>query len=252
MLHAKLIALGFTKEESLLYVTLLQYGTQPASALARITGTGRVNTYHHLQKLIKKSLVISSKRKGVLHYTAEPPRAILNDQIIRVKTAEEILPELTALSTEDTRKPKIELREGKEGIKKIFDAMLEQRGGEIVSFSNFEKLEAFLPNYLQDHFQERIKRKIKTRFITPRVEKAEAFVPKFFPSEYDKSLVETFFISPEETSFESDISIFNGFIAILNLNQESPVGVLIENPQLYHTQKAIFDLAWLGATSFIT
>jgi len=38
----------------------------------------------------------------------------------------------------------------------------------------------------------------------------------------------------------------------MNLNEKNPIGVLIENTELFRTQKAIFDLAWLGATSFIT
>ena len=72
------------------------------------------------------------------------------------------------------------------------------------------------------------------------------------PKNFPQKLSEIFLISPEEFQFASEITIFSGSIAILNLHESNPVGILIENAELYKTQKAIFDLAWLGATSFIT
>ncbi len=130
--------------------------------------------------------------------------------------------------------------------------MTEIRESEIVSFSNFERLGNFLPDFLPSHFEKRLERKIKTRFISPKSAKAETFCDQFFPKEYNEALLEVFLISPDEFNFDSEITIFAGSIAILNLNEENPIGILVENPELFHTQKAIFDLAWLGATSFIT
>jgi len=130
--------------------------------------------------------------------------------------------------------------------------MTEIRESEIVSFSNFERLGNFLPDFLSSHFEKRLERKIKTRFILLRSAKAETFCDQFFPKEYNEALLEVFLISPDEFNFDSEITIFAGSIAILNLNEENPIGILVENPELFHTQKAIFDLAWLGTTSFIT
>jgi hypothetical protein len=78
------------------------------------------------------------------------------------------------------------------------------------------------------------------------------YVIEFLAANLDQKLLEIFLISPKEFYFESEISIFAGSIAIMNLQEKNPVGVLIQTPELYRTQKAIFDLAWLGATSFVT
>ena len=136
----------------------------------------------------------------------------------------------------------------------IFERFLRSDVKEMVSFSNFEKLSEFFENksFLEKHFEQRFKKGIKTRFISPRNDLAENFIDTFFRKHLSDGLVEVFLISPEEFYFDSEITIFDNSISIINLNKKSPVGVLIENKELYQTQKAIFDLAWLGATSFIT
>ena len=130
--------------------------------------------------------------------------------------------------------------------------MISTQNSEIVSFSNFKLLSQFSPNFLKNHFIEREKNNIKTRFISSRETGVENFQKEFFSEDFDEKLLEIFLISQKEFLFESEITIFSDSIAIMDLNQTQPIGVLIENPELYRTQKAIFDLAWLGATSFIT
>ena len=252
MIETKLKALDLNDDESAIYLMLLKFGSSNVASIARITKIPRINCYHHLEKLTKKGLVSVSERQKVKHFTAENPKVFINREMERLNFARAVVPELLALSTDNSRKPRIQFFDGKDGVKNVFDQMTEIRDSEIVSFSNFERLGNFLPDFLPSHFETRLERKIKTRFISPRSVKAETFCDKFFPKEYNEALLEVFLISPDEFNFDSEITIFAGSIAILNLNEENPIGILIENPELFHTQKAIFDLAWLGATSFIT
>jgi len=259
MLEKNLKYLGFSREEIAIYLTCLKFGSSSVAQISRMTKIGRVNCYFYIEKLLRKGVLSESKKRGVKTFSAENPRIFVNKEIEKLNIAREILPELLAISSTNPQKPKIKFFEEKTGIKNIFEKMLEIRESEIVSFSNFEKLAAFFSgeNFLQNHFQKRLEQKIKTRFISPRSKIAEKFREKFFPNlktvnKELKSLVpEIFLVSKNEFFFESEISIFSGSIAILNLNKKNPLGVLLENPELFKTQKAIFDLAWLGATSFI-
>lgn len=128
-----------------------------------------------------------------------------------------------------------------------------QKNSEIVTFSNFEKVDGFFGDkaFLKAHFEARIRNGIKTRFISPKNPVTEEFVRSMLSGMISRDLLEVFLIPSGEFYFTSEISIFSNSIAILNLSKELPVGVLIENKELHDTQKAIFDLAWLGATSFI-
>ena len=231
----------------------LKFGNSSAAQISRATKIARVNCYFYIEKLLKKGILSESKKNGVKIFLPANPRFLVNREIEKLNIAREILPQLLAFSAENQRAPRIQFFEKKIGIKNIFEKMLENSTGEIVSFSNFEKLTKFFvdENFLQNHFEMRFIKKIKSRFISPRSFYAEKFCDNFFEKKFDKNLLEIFLVSPEKFFFESEISIFDGAIAILNFDKKNPLGILVENEKLFRTQKAIFDLAWLGATGFV-
>lgn len=246
--------LWLKKEEIQIYLCLLEFGSLATSSIARITKIGRVNCYHYIEKLIQWWYISVSQKSWTKIFLAENPNIFLNKEKERMNLIQEIIPDLLTLSSKSPHKPNIQFFEWKAGIKNIFNTLNTIESTEIVSFSNFEKLTVFFQDtdFLKNHFQERIQKNIKTRFISPRNEVAEDFAATFFPESFQEKLLEVFLISQKEFYFESEITIFNWKIAIMNLTQENPVWVLIENESLYKTQKTIFWLAWLGATSFIT
>ncbi len=252
MIEQKLQFLGLLPEEIKIYLTLLKYGTSSVAGISRITKIGRVNCYHYIEKLLAKGLITQSQKSKVKHFTAENPRIFINKEQEKLNIATDLIPELLAISSTSGEKPKIQIFEGWDGVRNIFHKMVEAESREIVSFSNFDKLSELLPDFLPEHFEKRLEKGIKTRFISPWTETAEKFRGNFFPADMDRKLLETFLIHQNEFYFDSEITIFAGFVAIINLNKKNPVGVVIENPEIYRTQKTIFDLAWLGATSFIS
>jgi len=254
MISRTLRFLGFKQEEIDIYLACLEYGQSSIANIAQITKIGRVNCYHYTEKLVQGGYLSVSQKRKVKTFSAEHPRIFLNREQEKLNLAQELMPELLALSSKNPQKPKIQFFEGINGVKAIFEKFLELRKTEIVSFSHFEKLADFFgeDHFLQQHFEKRVEQGIKTRFISPRTKASDHFISTFYPQDFDQKLLEVFLISSEEFFFESEITIFAGSIAIVNLSRENPIAVLIENPELYRTQKAIFDLAWLGATSFVT
>lgn len=252
-LERQLKFLGLSKEESRIYLTCLQHDFLPVSVIARLSDVGRVNCYHHIEKLLEKGLLRSSKYKGNKVFSAENPNIFVSKEQERFNIVEGILPELIALSSKNPKKPRLEFMEGKQGITRLFRILEGLQKTEIVSFSNLEKLGSFFdePHFLQEHFQKRLDSQVKSRFISPRSRYSENFRNQYFPKEFDQKLLEIFSISSEEFGFASDITIFPEAIAIINLSSKTPLAVLIENKDLFRTQKAVFDLAWLGATSFM-
>ena len=173
MYESQLRFLGLSEEESKIYLTLLKYGTSSVAQISRLTAIGRVNCYHYIEKLLHKGVISQSQKSKIKSYTAENPRIFLNREKERMNLAKELVPNLMALTANNPRKPKIQFFEGKNGIKNIFESMTEQRGGEIVSFSNFDTLAEFIPEFLPEHFQMRFQNGIKTRFIAPWTDSSE-------------------------------------------------------------------------------
>jgi len=253
-IESKMKSLGLWREEIKIYLCCLEFWDQPVSSISRITSIGRVNCYHHIDKLLEKWFLSKYQKNGVKIFVSENPKIFINREQEKLNIAKEMLPELLSISSIGIKKPKIQFFEWEKGMMNIFERFLQNDVKEMVSFSNFEKLSWFFEDkaFLEKHFSQRFKKGIKTRFISPRNDAAEVFTEKFFHKHLSDGLVEVFLISPKEFYFDSEITIFDDSISIINLNKKSPVWVLIENKELYQTQKAIFDLAWLGATSFIT
>ncbi|MBM3231609.1 hypothetical protein FJZ28_04790 [Candidatus Peregrinibacteria bacterium] len=51
--------------------------------------------------------------------------------------------------------------------------------------------------------------------------------------------------------FENEVLIFNNSVGIVSLNADELLGLIVESPTFARTMKAVFDLAWLGATAFV-
>lgn len=246
--------LWLKKEEIQIYLCLLEFWSLAISTISKITKIWRVNCYHYTEKLQNSWYLSISHKSWTKIFIAENPNIFLNKEKERLNVINEIIPNLLLLSSKSQNKPKIQFFEWKEWVKNIFNKLNLIENSEIVSFSNFEKLTFFFENedFLKKHFLERIKKNIKSRFISPKNNISEWFKEKFFPNDFEEKLLEIFLISQENFYFESEITIFNWSIAIINLSKENPIWILIENESLYKTQKTIFWLAWLWATSFIT
>ena len=91
----------------------------------------------------------------------------------------------------------------------------------------------------------------KTRMLSPLTPDALEYLKRYYPPSYDMNLTEILFINPEEYPFEYEISIYDDFVSLISLSKEELVGLIMESPLYAKTQRSIFNLAWLGATSFV-
>jgi sugar-specific transcriptional regulator TrmB len=242
--------LGLTKNELLVYTTLLELGGGHASTVARKAKLPRVNCYYTLESLNQKGLISIVSNNNTKYFTPEPPQKILDSIEEKSKYAKLILPELLSLSTGHAFKPKIKYFEGIEGVKNIFKDILESEQ-EILGYSNLKGLAEAYGEHLSGFYEEKINKKIKSRIICPSSSEAIEFSSKFYPKEYPKELFEVLFINPREFWFEHEISIYGNKVAVISLDKEEIIGMIFESEVYAKSQTAIFNLAWLGASSFI-
>ena len=242
--------LGLSEEEAKIYLAVLEMGGSYASTVAKKAGVSRVNCYYILENLRKTGLITSNLKRNMKFFIAEPPQVLVNQMEEKYEQAKKILPQLLTMTNVHAFKPVIRSYEGLEGIKAIFDQTLEAKS-EVLGYTNLEALGNLLPEYLPSYTQKFVKRKIKTRLLSPSTEKARHFIGKFYPSNYPEELVEILFVNPKEFGFETQIAIYDHFVAIMSLNPNELIGVLIESPVYARTQRAVFNLSWLGATAFV-
>lgn len=246
----ELIKLGLNQEESKVYLAVLELGGSYASNIARKAQVNRATCYHTLNKLIQKGLLNSYTKNKVLWFNAENPEKLIQIEKEKLEKAKALIPQLLSISNAITFKPKIRFYEGVEGIKTIFEDILTSKE-EILGYTNIKSLADLFPTYFKDYCKRKIKRKIKTRYLSPETGEGIDIIDKFFPKNYDQNLIEILLVNKDEFFFENEISIYENKVAIFSLNPEEPIALLIESSTYAKSMKSIFNLAWLGATSFI-
>ncbi|MDP3976234.1 MAG: hypothetical protein Q8P95_04960, partial [bacterium] len=205
---------------------------------------------HLLGNLIQKGLVTSYTQKGVKRFSAENPQILVNQQQERLNRAKMVLPELLSVTNSLAYKPRIHFFEGLEGIKSIYNEAAEAED-ELLEYTDLEAFSELMPDFIREYCKHKVKNGVKTRIISPSSPQAKEFLTQFYPKGFDHNLIEIFFVNPEEFQFQNNIIIYENKVAIVSLNPDELIGVIIESPVYAKTEKSIFGLAWLGATAFV-
>jgi len=250
IIEQELTNLGLTSEEAKVYLAVLELGGTFVSAIARRAKVNRSTCYHTLENLVKKGLISSYQKGKVINFSAEDPKRFLQIAEEKMKRTESLIPHLSALISTLTIKPKIRFYEGLEGIKSIFEDVLTTKD-EVLGYTSLKDLTNLFPEYFRQFCHNKIKNNIKTRYIAPATEEGVDFIDDYFPNKYDPNLLEILLVNPKEFNFRNEIAIYGNKVAIIYLNQDELLGVIMESPTFAQSMKSFFDLAWLGATAFV-
>lgn len=250
MLADNLLQLGLTSEEIPVYLAVLEMGGGYVSTIARKAKVHRVTCYNTLANLQVQGLITTTKQKGMLWYVAEPPQVLLNQVEEKVELAQKILPELTALHRSSAFTPRIRFFEDKKSILTIFDDMLQAKT-EILGYSNLVPLSELFEEVLTRFGKDLLKNHLKSRFLSPYDTENTKLVDKFFAKTIQHGNLEVLCVNPEQFPFKNGVFFYDDKMAIISFDKNELLGVIIQSAVNTQTQKAMFDLAWLGATSFI-
>lgn len=243
--------LQWTDEEASLYVTLLELGPQPASVVANHLERNRVTVFHALKRMAKKGLVRTSPHQsGVRFQATEPARLLRRYEEERdermadiqrgVKTLDSLVPHLEAISAKDVVRPRVQLFHGDNALKEIYSLSL--TGKEM--FAYFAPWSPATDKRLLDidnwHTRERVARKIPVKIITPDTEEGRSF------ASISAELKEIRLV-PKALFPHQDITLITDrHMLIFSLGEH--LGIAIESSYIAANQRAIFTLAWQGAT----
>jgi sugar-specific transcriptional regulator TrmB len=115
---------NFSPLEARIYLATLELGQAPASQIARKIDENRVSVYSCLQALMKKGVILTVVKNKVVHYSAISPKNLLTTAQQKIESLSEKMPELLALSNTFGNRPSMQLYEGLEGLKMVYEDML--------------------------------------------------------------------------------------------------------------------------------
>lgn len=119
---------GFSEEEVAVYIASLEFGTQPASIIAKKAHLKRGQTYNILSQLKDKGVIQEFTKNGVRQFSSQSPSTLLSllsarEEEITVQKQKilQILPLLEKLRNPLITQPKVRFYQGVSGLKEVYN-----------------------------------------------------------------------------------------------------------------------------------
>jgi len=227
--------IGLTKREREIYLKLLERGECSASEVSKGSSISRTHVYEALSSLIEKGLATSIVKNFKKYYSAAAPTKISEylsekKKIIEKQEKEAIIliKQLDSLKTTE-KGAKIEVYEGKEGVKTFMTSTLKSKEPLLIINATKDFKENFT-FFAEHYFKEKIRRKLKSKVIFgEKFEFLDPTAEKRFLIKKDKSPATTLI-------YEDNVAIA--------LWLEKPIIIRIKSKEAAKEYKDYFKILW--------
>ncbi|AKM82216.1 TPA: hypothetical protein DD449_03870 [Candidatus Berkelbacteria bacterium] len=232
---------GLKPQEAVIYLACLKLGEATVGQIAKESGIQRTFVYDVVEDLVKMGFFSLVEDISVKKYSGVSIEQFKRIQTEKLREFEEIMPELRALESSG-QSPKVQFFKGVEGIKlALEDTLNQESGSEIVAYATAEGLYSEEPEFVIEYLSKRVAKGITARNIAP-----DAPINREYASHNREHLRKTRLVPADKFPFTNEIDIYGNKVAIMSLQGEL-LAVIIESESIAKTQRAIFELAWLGA-----
>lgn len=226
--------LGLNERETSIYLTLLKEKITTPSKISKLTKINRTTVYLDLEKLIQKGLVTSFTKNSKKHFQATNPNKLLEMLEEKKDKVKKILPKLENLYSPRTEL-NVELFEGKQGIKKVYEDIIQTNQDILVlgaTGKSYEVLKYYYPNILK----KALKSNIRERCL------ANSSAKKAM-QKHPSKLIKVKYL-PKENDVEVTTIIYSNKIAHLSLKEDKIYAILITEENLNKTYRNHFEILW--------
>lgn len=235
--------LGIAPKDVTVYLTLLREGPSSVRQLAAATAINRGTVYEALKHLQTLNLVKFYNKETKQFFVAASPAKLQELATLRAteltRAAEDlkhVVAELEATYVEGERQPVARMYEGSEGVRSILEDVLEtmskSKDKEYFVYSSSAVREAGLYESFHDYTKQRLAAGIYVKNISIGKGGKTAGLDE------RRSV-------PGLEGTPTYILIYKGKVANIFLDKQGTlVGLIIENPGIYATQKTIFMSLW--------
>ena len=233
---------GLSEKEISVYLSLIELGPAPVREIAAKSKVNRGTTYDILKSLINLGIVSYYNKESKQYFIAEPPEKLISaiekkrEDLREIKAhVNDSLPLLRTLFEKQGGKPAVKLYEGLKGVRSVLEDVLDslEKNGEYCVYSS-TNLRKNVYQAMPEFSGKRIKAGVKVKTIA--LGEGGQLV----------GLDERKWMRLPQKDLKSTYEIiYAGKVAHISLdNAENPVGVVIQNEEIFQTQKLIFEYIW--------
>ena len=243
-----LISLGLTADEATIYNVLLEGGFMPARTVALRANLGRPLTYKILDDLIIKNVVEKKETGGKISLFAPVHPRELEKLLEKKKTdlentkkaLDESIGQMVSKYNLFIGKPNVQFFEGREGVMKVaLDSLTSQT--DICSFLDTETVLEIYPELNKEYVSKRLVNNVKKKIIS-----TDSPLVRETAKNDDKNITEQRIIQ-KQIHFATIVMIYDNKVSFITLDPKKNIGIIIEDPDIYKTNLAIFDYIWESA-----
>lgn len=240
---------GLTLAEIKIYETLLDSGGQTAGSIIKLTGLKRGDCYNKIYDLVRRSLVVESKKSKKLYFELASPDAIENyitKQIENLsatqKEIKSILPNIISSYNLSYHKPGVKFFEGEEGMKKIMADSLTATTT-IDEYADVEAVEKYISKANEQYAKQRKKLNKKKRLIV-----SDNKYNRDYFNKYGAKATDVHFVRHDLGDFSTAMLIYDNKVSYLTLKPGSMMGIIIEDAFIANMHRKLFEFNWKTST----
>ncbi len=252
MLESLLKNIGLTAGEAKVFLKTVELGPQPASHIAHLTGMPRNTVRSILDVLVKKGMMVKTRRANTQYYAAEGKENLIRQLKFRkVRTADEIDHQIELLETYGDElsahqwaksRPKITFYEGLSGMEKVYEDTLTSKES-LKSWASYDGLLAAMPTYFYSYFKRRAEKGIAMQSIHPDTSAAREGQKRDKAERRRSALV-----PHEKFDWTPEIQVYDNKVNICSWKEK--LGIIIESQEIADTLKVIFNLSYEAAEKY--
>lgn len=243
MLTSTLQHLGYSEKESKIYLTLLELGTSPASTIARFLRENRVTIYSTLKVLVKKGLILESRKNTIQVYTALNPEILIEQERTRYEQLQSALPDFLSLMNPHAQKPKVTFYDWLNGMKNLLRELIhdfqKRPNMELHGFLGAKSMDSSFEKFLRNSLEIENQKPKETPTHVILVGDYDYWYANYCREKYITKTV-------EELNFpmEHEIFTYENKVIILMYHTEELSGIIIESHSLAQWIRSMFELVW--------
>lgn len=244
---------GLKDKESQLYGILLEKGASPASEIIKSSKLKKGIVYKTLYDLEAKKLISQYTENKKLYFKPEHPfrLAELADAQLKASqnqhlTLETYLPQLVSAFKTTGNQPGVKIYEGIEGIKEVYNDTLKEKAT-ISAILQTSEVEPKIYSWLTRHYaKKRTELGIWANVIVAQDSKSKDYIRK-----NEKEHRETRSVPKERFPIGIEVDIYGDKVAFINFKKgQDLIGIIIHNPLIANTMRALFSLSWEQAQDY--
>ena len=241
--------IGLKEKEARVYIALLKYSPSLANQVAKKSGILRSSVYDYLDVLLEKGFATYTIKSGKKFFQATSPEKIIENfeeqKGRQLEALQQSVLELSKLRNLQEMKTKVEVFEGKEGLKSGMNLVLREKPQELLAFGSSGVSYKILPIFIEKWHKERARLGIKLKIIYNNVPSALERLEKGPKMQF--AYVK---LQPESSPSLAGTLIFNDKVLLTLWEPENPVAILIESATISKSYKENFEVLWKNSKLF--